>query len=83
VSSNIVINDQMQPHSGGSTLWQHLLVLRHPEVYIAIVPGMGTVSRSDHQYAQPMLSHRVLVYSMELWPSPCYMVYGHHMFVSG
>jgi cytochrome c oxidase subunit I len=86
VPSNLVINDQLQPHSGGSTLlWQHLFwFFGHPEVYIAIVPGMGIVS---HILAtcirRPMLSHRVLVYSMAALAVLSYMVYGHHMFVSG
>ena len=86
VSSNIVINDQLQPHSGGSTLlWQHLFwFFGHPEVYIAIVPGMGIVSHVlITNMRKPMLSHRVLVYSMGALAVLSYMVYGHHMFVSG
>jgi cytochrome c oxidase subunit I len=86
VSSNIVINDQMQPHSGGSTLlWQHLFwFFGHPEVYIAIVPGMGIVSHVlITNMRKPMLSHRVLIYAMGLLAVLSYMVYGHHMFVSG
>jgi cytochrome c oxidase subunit 1 len=85
-SSNIVINDQMQPHSGGSTLlWQHLFwFFGHPEVYIAIVPGMGIVSHVlVTNMRKPMLSHRVLIYAMGLLAVLSYMVYGHHMFVSG
>jgi cytochrome c oxidase subunit 1 len=86
VASNIVINDQMQPHSGGSTLlWQHLFwFFGHPEVYVAIVPGMGIVSHVlITNMRKPMLSHRVLVYSMGALAVLSYMVYGHHMFVSG
>src|SRR5271170_2589016 len=86
VASNLVINDQVQPHSGGSTLlWQHLFwFFGQPEVYIAIVPGMGIVSHVlVTNMRKPMLSHRVLVYSMGALAVLSYMVYGHHMFVSG
>jgi len=86
VPSNLVINDQLQPHSGGSTLlWQHLFwFFGHPEVYIAIVPGMGIVSHVlIANMRKPMLSHRVLIYSMGALAVLSYMVYGHHMFVSG
>jgi cytochrome c oxidase subunit 1 len=86
VPANTVINDQLQPHSGGSTLlWQHLFwFFGHPEVYIAIVPGMGIVSHVlVTNMRKPMLSHRVLIYAMGALAVLSYMVYGHHMFVSG
>jgi cytochrome c oxidase subunit I len=86
VASGLVINDQLQPHSGGSTLlWQHLFwFFGHPEVYVAIVPGMGIVSHVlIANLRRPLLSHRVLVYSMGALAVLSYMVYGHHMFVSG
>src|SRR5258707_4081080 len=86
VASNLVINDQLLPHSGGSTLlWQHLFwFFGHPEVYIAIVPGMGMISHIlVTNMRKPMLSHRVLIYSFGALAALSYMVYGHHMFVSG
>jgi cytochrome c oxidase subunit 1 len=86
VASNLVINDQIQPHSGGSTLlWQHLFwFFGHPEVYIAIVPGIGIVSHVlITNMRKQMLSQRTLIYSMGALALLSYMVYGHHMFVSG
>ena len=86
VPSNLVINDQIQPHSGGSTLlWQHLFwFFGHPEVYIAIVPGIGIVSHVlITNLRRPLLSHRVMIYCMGALAVLSYMVYGHHMFVSG
>src|SRR5437660_3257291 len=86
VPSNSVINDQLQPHSGGSTLlWQHLFwFFGHPEVYIAIIPGIGIVSHIlITNMRKPLLSQRVIIYSMGALGVLSYMVYGHHMFVSG
>ncbi|MGB6386532.1 MAG: cbb3-type cytochrome c oxidase subunit I [Terriglobales bacterium] len=86
VASNLVISDQLQPHSGGSTLlWQHLFwFFGHPEVYIAIVPGLGIVSHIlITSMRKQMLSQRVLIYCMGALAVLSYMVYGHHMFVSG
>ncbi len=86
VPSGLVINDQLQPHSGGSTLlWQHLFwFFGHPEVYIAIVPGMGIVSHVlITNMRRPLLSHRVMIGCMAAIAVLSYMVYGHHMFVSG
>ena len=86
VPANTVLNDQILPHSGGSTLlWQHLFwFFGHPEVYIAIVPAMGIVSHIlMATIRRPLLSHRIMVYSMGGIAVLSYMVYGHHMFVSG
>src|SRR5437868_10504502 len=86
VPSGLVMNDQLLPHSGGSTLlWQHLFwFFGHPEVYIAIVPGIGIVSHVlITNMRKPMLSQRVLIYCMGALAVLSYMVYGHHMFVSG
>src|ERR1700740_3368892 len=86
VPSGLVLNDQLVAHSGGSTLlWQHLFwFFGHPEVYIAIVPGIGIVSHILlANMRKPMLSQRVLIYCMGALAVLSYMVYGHHMFVSG
>src|SRR5258706_5723641 len=86
VPSGSVINDQLQPHSGRSTLLlQHpIWVFGHPEVYIAIVPGIGIVSHIlITSMRKQMLSQRVLVAIMGTLAVLSYMVYGHHMFVSG
>lgn len=86
IASGLVINDKLLPHSGGSTLlWQHLFwFFGHPEVYIAIVPGMGIVSHVlITSMRRPLLSHKVIIGCMSALAFLSYMVYGHHMFVSG
>ena len=86
VPSSLVVNDQLQPHSGGSTLlWQHLFwFFGHPEVYIAILPAIGIVSHVlMANLRKPFLSQRTLVYSMVAIAILSYIVYGHHMFVAG
>jgi len=86
IASGLVINDQLIPHSGGSTLlWQHLFwFFGHPEVYIAIVPGMGIVTHVlITNMRRPMVSMKAILYSMWALAFLSYMVYGHHMFVSG
>lgn len=86
IPSNLVISDQLQPHSGGATLlWQHLFwFFGHPEVYIAIVPGIGIVSHIlITNMRRPLLSYKVVIACLGAIAFLSYMVYGHHMFLSG
>ena len=86
IPSNLVISDQLLPHSGGATLlWQHLFwFFGHPEVYIAIVPGIGIVSHIlITNMRKPLLSYKVMIACLGAIAFLSYMVYGHHMFLSG
>ena len=86
IPAGIVASDRLQPHSGGSPLlWQHLFwFFGHPEVYIAILPSMGIVSHIlINSMRKPLLSAKVVIYSMMSIGFLSYMVWGHHMFLSG
>ncbi len=86
IPAGLIISDRAQAHSGGSPLlWQHLFwFFGHPEVYIAILPAMGIVSHIlVNSMRKPLLSAKVVIYSMMSIGFLSYMVWGHHMFVSG
>src|SRR5215475_3363814 len=86
IPSGLNVSDHIEPHQGGSPLlWQHLFwFFGHPEVYIAILPAIGIVSHIlICNMRKNMLSHKVLIYCMMAIGFLSYMVWGHHMFVSG
>src|ERR1700726_4625456 len=86
IPSGLVVSDRLQLHAGGSPLlWQHLFwFFGHPEVYIAILPSMGIVSHIlINSMRKPLLSARAIIYSMISIGFLSWMVWGHHMFVSG
>src|SRR5580693_7179340 len=86
IPAGLVLSDKLQPHSGGSPLlWQHLFwFFGHPEVYIAILPSIGIVSHIIPVFARkPLLGPRAAIGCIMATGFLSYMVWGHHMFVSG
>jgi cytochrome c oxidase subunit 1 len=86
IPGGLILSDKLQPHSGGSPLlWQHLFwFFGHPEVYIAILPSIGIIATILPVFVRkPLLGPRALIGSMIAIGFLSYMVWGHHMFVSG
>src|SRR5437588_5231876 len=83
----LFINDTIiANHKGGSPLlWQHLFwFFGHPEVYIAILPGMGVTSHLLSTFARkPVFGYKAMVGAILAIGFLGFMVWGHHMFVSG
>jgi cytochrome c oxidase subunit 1 len=74
------------PYEGGNAiLYQHLFwFLGHPEVYIVIFPAFGIVSEVMSVNARkPIFGYTAMVYSMFAILTLSFMVWAHHMFVSG
>src|SRR2546422_1019742 len=86
VPAGIIMNQMPIDHSGGHPLlWQHLFwFFGHPEVYIVVLPAMGMASDILSTFCRkPIFSYRMMVYSLVAIAILSFIVWGHHMFVSG
>lgn len=84
--SDIMIGGELLSNSGGSPiLWEHLFwFLGHPEVYIVLLPSLGILSEViSTNSRKPIFGYRAMVGSILAIGFLSFVVWGHHMFVSG
>ncbi len=74
------------PAKGGEPLlWQHLFwFFGHPEVYVILFPALGAISEILPVFTRkPIVGYRTIVYCTLSALILSYVVWAHHMFVSG
>ena len=74
------------PAGGGEPLlWQHLFwFFGHPEVYILVLPAMGVTSDILSAFSRkPIFGYHAMAFSMIALAFLSWIVWGHHMFLSG
>ncbi len=84
--SEIYIGGEALPNEGGSpVLYQHLFwFLGHPEVYIVLMPALGITSEIIATNSRkPIFGYRAMVISLLGITFLSFIVWAHHMFVSG
>ncbi len=70
---------------GDPILFQHLFwFYSHPAVYIMVLPGMGVISEIVPCFSRrPIFGYRFIAYSSIALAILGFIVWGHHLFVSG
>jgi cytochrome c oxidase subunit 1 len=72
-------------YGGDPLLFQHLFwFYSHPAVYVMVLPAMGVVSEIIPCFARkPVFGYRSMAWAILAIASVGFLVWGHHMFVSG
>ena len=72
-------------HDGQPLLWQHLFwFYSHPAVYIMILGSMGIASDIIAVFSRkPIFGYKAMAYAMAGIAGLGFIVWGHHMFMSG
>jgi cytochrome c oxidase subunit 1 len=87
VPAGSVVGSSPAPNTGGGypLLWQHIFwFYAHPAVYILILPSMGFASDMLSTFSRkPIFGYKAMVLSMGSIMGLGFMVWGHHMFMSG
>ena len=85
--SGLVVSGEVLDISGGGSplLWQHLFwFLAHPEVYVLILPALGIVAEViANNTRKPIWGYKALVYSLVFLGFMSFIVWAHHMFITG
>jgi cytochrome c oxidase subunit 1 len=82
----VTLFGQQLPREGGNPLlFQHLFwYFGHPEVYVVILPAMGIASDLISTHARkPIFGYKAMVLAMAAIAFIGFIVWAHHMFVSG
>ncbi len=82
----VVLGTKVAASGGGSPLlWEHLFwFLGHPEVYVLLLPAMGIVCEIiAANTRKPLHGYKIIVFSMLAIGVLSFVVWAHHMFVSG
>ncbi|MDR9373452.1 MAG: cbb3-type cytochrome c oxidase subunit I [Schleiferiaceae bacterium] len=85
LSDIMVAGEVLQNQGGSPVLYQHLFwFLGHPEVYIILLPALGISSEVISTNARkPIFGYRAMVGSILAIAFLSFIVWGHHMFVTG
>ena len=85
--SGLVVSGEVVDVAGGGSplLWQHLFwFLAHPEVYVLVLPAMGIVAEIiANNSRRPLRGFKAMVYSLIFLGFMSFIVWAHHMFITG